>query len=176
MFFLVYSMDAQVKTNTDQNAVKTTTQSVNKKQTPANPKTKSTNVVNQQQINNPNAPVIVFDKMIHDYGTIEQMGDGNCEFIMTNEGKEPLILSNVRSSCGCTTPQWPRNPILPGESATIKVKYDTKRVGPFKKHIYVHSNAKTERVTLTISGSVNAKPGAVIPEKKKPTPSNTIKR
>lgn len=50
------------------------------------------------QANNPNAPVITFDKLIHDYGTIAQNGNGNCEFIFTNEGKEPLILSNVRAS------------------------------------------------------------------------------
>ena len=56
------------------------------------------------QANNPNAPIIKFDKMEHDYGTIEQNADGNCEFKFTNEGKEPLILSNVRSSCGCTVP------------------------------------------------------------------------
>jgi len=50
------------------------------------------------QANNPNAPVIEFDKMVHDYGTIEQDADGNCEFTFTNKGKEPLILSNVRAS------------------------------------------------------------------------------
>ena len=51
-----------------------------------------------EQENNPNAPIIKFDKTVHDYGTIQQHGDGNCEFKFTNEGKEPLILSNVRSS------------------------------------------------------------------------------
>ena len=51
-----------------------------------------------EQANNPNAPVITFDKLVHDYGTIAQYDDGNCEFTFTNEGKEPLILSNVRSS------------------------------------------------------------------------------
>ncbi len=50
------------------------------------------------QANNPNAPIVTFDKVVHDYGTIEQHADGNCEFKFTNTGKEPLILSNVRSS------------------------------------------------------------------------------
>ena len=50
------------------------------------------------QADNPNAPVATFDKLVHDYGTIEQHADGNCEFVFTNTGKEPLILSNVRSS------------------------------------------------------------------------------
>jgi hypothetical protein len=59
-------------------------------------------LANQQaqnpQASNPNAPIATFDKMVHDYGTIEQHADGNCEFTFTNTGKEPLILSNVRAS------------------------------------------------------------------------------
>jgi len=78
-----------------------------------------------EKVSNPNAPVITFDKTVHDYGTLQQHGDGKCEFTFTNNGKEPLILSNVRSSCGCTVPTWPRQPVLPGQSEVIKVKYDT---------------------------------------------------
>ena len=72
---------------------------------------------------NPNAPKIEFVKLVHDYGTIYKNGDGNCEFEFTNTGKEPLILTNVKSSCGCTVPKWPRQPILPGKTDVIKVKY-----------------------------------------------------
>jgi len=122
-------------------------------------------IENKEQVNNPNAPIITFSEVEYDYGTMEQLADGNCEFTFTNDGQEPLILSNVRSSCGCTTPKWPRQPILPGDSEVIKVKYDTKKVGTFKKYIYVTSNATSERVTLTIKGKVEAKPGVVIPEK-----------
>lgn len=50
------------------------------------------------QVDNPNAPVIEFDKKVHDYGTIAKGDDGNCEFTFTNKGREPLILSNVRAS------------------------------------------------------------------------------
>ncbi|GAB4311480.1 MAG: DUF1573 domain-containing protein [Bacteroidales bacterium] len=114
----------------------------------------------------PNAPVITFDKMVHDYGEIPKGGDGTCEFKFKNEGKEPLILSNVRSSCGCTVPSWPRQPILPGESNVIKVKYDTKRVGIINKSIYVYSNAKTSPVTLKIKGKVLAEGATSLPEKK----------
>jgi hypothetical protein len=115
---------------------------------------------------NPNAPDIKFDKLVHDYGTVEQHGDGRCEFTFTNEGKEPLILSNVRSSCGCTVPEWPRQPILPGQSEVIKVKYDTKRVGVINKSVYVYSNAKESPVTLKIKGKVEAKSAQTMPEKK----------
>ncbi len=119
-----------------------------------------------KQASNPNAPVIKFDKTTHDYGTIEQHGDGTCEFTFTNEGKEPLILTNVRSSCGCTTPTWPREPILPGQSKVIKVKYDTKRIGIINKTVHVYSNATTPSVTLRIKGKVVTKPNSAIPAKK----------
>ena len=117
------------------------------------------------QANNPNAPVVKFDKVVHDYGEMEQHGDGRCEFKFTNEGKEPLILSNVRSSCGCTVPEWPRQPILPGQSDVIKVKYDTKRVGMINKSISVYSNASQSPVTLRIKGKIHAKSAGTLPEK-----------
>jgi len=115
---------------------------------------------------NPNAPDIKFDKLVHDYGTLEQHGNGRCEFTFTNKGKEPLILSNVRSSCGCTVPEWPRQPILPGQSEVIKVKYDTKRIGAINKSVYVYSNAKESPLTLKIKGKVQAKSAQTMPEKK----------
>ncbi|MCD4698375.1 MAG: DUF1573 domain-containing protein [Bacteroidales bacterium] len=119
----------------------------------------------QGQPDNPNAPVINFDKLVHDYGELEQHGNGRCEFAFINEGKEPLILSNVRSSCGCTVPEWPRQPILPGQSEVIKVKYDTKRIGMINKSITVYSNAKKSPITLRIKGKVNAKSAMALPEK-----------
>lgn len=115
---------------------------------------------------NANAPVLSFDKTVHDYGQIEQHGDGKCEFKFTNTGKEPLILSNVRSSCGCTVPQWPRQPILPGDTETIYVKYDTKRVGIINKSIQVYSNASDSPLTLKIKGKVLAQGKSSLPEKK----------
>ena len=106
------------------------------------------------QAENPNAPDIKFSKLVHDYGTVQKEGDGNCEFEFSNTGKEPLVLSDCRSSCGCTVPQWNREPILPGKKGTIKVHYDTKRVGPINKTITVLSNAKTSSVVLRIQGNV----------------------
>lgn len=117
------------------------------------------------QAENPNAPVIKFDKTVHDYGTMQQHGDGKCEFKFTNEGKEPLILSNVRSSCGCTVPTWPRQPVLPGQSEVIKVKYDTKRVGMINKSIHVYSNAKVSPLTLKIKGKIEVASATKAPTK-----------
>ncbi|HBF87108.1 MAG TPA: hypothetical protein DDX39_00590 [Bacteroidales bacterium] len=103
---------------------------------------------------NPNAPEISFDKEAHDFGKIEKAGNGSCIFKFTNIGKEPLTLTNVKASCGCTTPYWPKEPIESGKSAEIKVKYDTNRIGKFSKTISVYSNAKTSMKRLKISGEV----------------------
>lgn len=105
---------------------------------------------------NPNAPEITFETDVHDYGTIKQAADGNCEFKFTNTGKEPLIISNAVGSCGCTVPTYPKEPILKGQSAVIKVHYDTKRVGGFTKNVTITSNAKTATKVLTIKGTVEA--------------------
>lgn len=100
---------------------------------------------------------IVFDEMVHNYGTITQGADGNCEFKFTNKGKAPLVLNNVHASCGCTVPTWPKKPILPGEEGIIKVKYNTARIGNFNKTITVNSNAANSTVILRIKGNVVAK-------------------
>ena len=105
---------------------------------------------------NPNAPEITFENDVHDYGTIKQGADGNCEFKFTNTGKEPLIIANAVGSCGCTVPTFPKEPLLKGQSAIIKVHYDTKRVGAFTKNVTVTSNAKTGSKILTIKGTVEA--------------------
>lgn len=126
------------------------------------------NAISQQaaeQPANPNAPVISFDKTSYDYGTMYQQGDGNTFFVYTNNGKEPLILSRVKSSCGCTIPKWSRQPLLPGQSDTIKVKYDTKRIGSFHKSITITSNASEPSVVLKIKGKVIPEPAESMPTK-----------
>jgi len=89
-----------------------------------------------------------------DYGTIEKGADGVRIFEFTNTGNAPLILSKVKSSCGCTVPQWSKEPIMPGESGEIQVKYDTQRVMPIRKTITVTSNAERPTVALKIKGDV----------------------
>ncbi len=98
--------------------------------------------------------VINFESTVHDYGTIEQGSDGAYEFKFTNEGKTPLILSNVRSSCGCTIPSWTKEPVAPGKDGAIKVVYNTHNIGSFSKSITVSSNAKNAEVVLQIKGNV----------------------
>ena len=100
-------------------------------------------------------PKIAFTEQEHNYGTLQKGGDGNCEFVFTNDGNEPLILSNVKASCGCTVPTWTKEPIMPGKTGTIKVRYNTNNIGAFTKTITVTSNAvNTPRLTLKIRGKV----------------------
>lgn len=101
---------------------------------------------------------IIFEKLVHDYGTIEQGGNGVCEFKYTNKGEKPLVLSNVKASCGCTVPKWPREPLEAGQSNVISVKYNTNNVGSFSKSITVTSNASNTPVVLRIKGTVVKKP------------------
>lgn len=105
---------------------------------------------------NPNGPEITLDTEVIDYGTIDQGADGVRVFKIKNTGKEPLIISNAQGSCGCTTPEWPKEPIRPGETKDMKVKYDTQRVGNFEKTVTITSNAKTPSKVVKIKGVVKA--------------------
>ncbi len=99
---------------------------------------------------------IKFEKEVMDYGTIEQHSDGVRVFTFSNTGNAPLIISDVKTSCGCTVPTYSKEAILPGKSGEIKVSYDTKRLGLFTKTITVLSNANQERKTLKIKGTILA--------------------
>ncbi len=99
---------------------------------------------------------IEFKSETIDYGEISKGSDGVRVFEFTNTGNAPLVISNVRSSCGCTIPKKPEEPILPGKTGQIEVKYDTNRVGPIRKAITVTSNADTATKVLKIKGTVKA--------------------
>lgn len=129
---------------------------------PKGEKPKSEKPVNPKKVKE---PMIEFEKTEHDYGTVTKGGNGECEFRFKNTGKADLVLSNVRSSCGCTVPSWPKEPIPPKGTAVIKVKYDTNRVGPINKTVTVESNASnTSKVQLKIKGNVANKPAEKAPE------------
>ncbi len=101
---------------------------------------------------------IDFVSKVMDYGTIEHNADGARKFVFTNNGTEPLLIKNAKGSCGCTVPTWPREPIAPGVTAEIGVKYATNRVGKFTKTITLTTNASKKPVILTIKGEVNPAP------------------
>ena len=97
---------------------------------------------------------ITFTEMEHDYGEVQKGGNGICEFVYKNTGNAPLMLTNVRSSCGCTVPSWSREPLMPGQTGKIKVKYNTNNVGTINKSITVESNAAKGKTILKIKGKV----------------------
>ena len=99
---------------------------------------------------------IDFEKEVMDYGTLDQYSDGMRVFTFSNTGNAPLIISNVKTSCGCTVPSYSKEAILPVKTGEIKVSYDTKRLGSFTKTITVLSNASQERKTLKIKGIIVA--------------------
>jgi hypothetical protein len=100
---------------------------------------------------------MVFANEVIDYGTISQNADGKREFVFTNNGNAPLVITNAQGSCGCTVPSTPKEPILPGSKGTIGVKYDTSRPGTFTKTVTISSNAAGQPTkVLTIKGNVVA--------------------
>ena len=104
-----------------------------------------------------NGAGMVFVTETIDYGTVAHNSDGKREFVFTNNGNKPLIITNAQGSCGCTVPTYPKEPIAPGGKGVIGVKYDTSRGGQaFTKTVTLTTNAATPNKTLTIKGNVLA--------------------
>jgi hypothetical protein len=99
-------------------------------------------------------PIFQFENEVIDYGEIAHNSDGNRVFKFKNIGKAPLIITSVKGSCGCTVPTKPEEPIMPGETGEIKVKYATNRVGPFAKTITITSNAFESNKIVRVKGRV----------------------
>jgi len=112
---------------------------------------------------------IEFKQTEIDYGTINKNADGTRVFEFTNTGDAPLFINRVKSSCGCTVPSKPTQPIMPGKSDKIVVKYNTHRAGPFRKTITVYSNATNNVVILKIKGKV-VDPNAINLQRKTGSP------
>ncbi len=102
---------------------------------------------------------IKFDKKVHDYGQFaETDGPQACTFTFTNIGDAPLIINQAVASCGCTVPEYTKEPIMPGKSGELKVTYNGagKFPGQFKKSITVRTNGKIEMTRLYVSGNMSA--------------------
>ena len=101
-------------------------------------------------------PEVKFNKNVHDYGSVkEEVEVALSEFEFTNTGKTPVVIQRVITSCGCTTPSYTREPVLPGKKGKVKVAYNTiHRPGTFRKNVRVYTNVPDTVYTLTIKGSV----------------------
>lgn len=99
-------------------------------------------------------PVMSFEKTEVDYGTIQQNADPLRKFKFKNTGTEPLVIKNARGSCGCTVPLYKKEPIMPGETSDIEVRYATDRIGVFTKTVTIETNEGDQSRVLTIKGNV----------------------
>ena len=109
----------------------------------------------ETKASNPNAPKLEFKEESYSFGEVVEGPQVTHEFKFSNTGKEPLILSNVKASCGCTTPVWPKEAVLPGKDAVILVTYNTQgRPGAFTKSITITSNADNPSKVIYIKGEV----------------------
>jgi len=119
-------------------------------------------------------PAITFKAEEIDYGQVEKGANGVREFVFTNTGSKPLIISDAKGSCGCTVPTFPKEAIMPGNTGKISVKYDTQRIGQFTKFVTLTTNIEGERSTvrLTIKGNVAEQPAPVPTNKSMLAPTN----
>lgn len=102
--------------------------------------------------------VLTFTADTYDFGSIPQGTPVNHVFSFKNTGTEPLVITSVTASCGCTTPEWPKEPVRPGATASIKAIYNAAAMGPFTKTITVVSNANPNQKVLIIKGEVKTTP------------------
>ena len=101
-------------------------------------------------------PVMTFETTTVQYGEIEQGADPLRTVNFTNTGTEPLVINSAKGSCGCTVPNYPKEPIMPGQTSVIEVRYDTKRVGPINKTVKIKTNegANVQHV-LYVKGKIS---------------------
>ena len=109
----------------------------------------------QEKVETKPGPQITFEEVSFDFGDIQQGDKVQHVFAFENTGTEPLILTNVQTTCGCTVPKWPREPIPPGQRAEIKVHFDSSgKMGKVNKVVKVISNAVTPISQVTITTNI----------------------
>ncbi len=113
---------------------------------------------------------VEFEEMEFDFGTIDEGEKASHKYKFKNTGSEPLIISNAKGSCGCTVPQWPKDPIAPGESSEILVEFNSKnKKGKQSKRVTITANTDPTQTFLTIKGEVTPDPNKPAPAAKTPT-------
>ena len=102
-------------------------------------------------------PEIIFDTTIYNFRVIDRGSNAECIFTFINKRQTPIVISQVKASCGCTAPTWSKEPIKPNASGNVRVKYNTNTVGTFIKTVAVYTNRSKEPIILTIKGEVKKK-------------------
>jgi hypothetical protein len=117
------------------------------------------NAQNAEKTAPTDGPKMEFEISEHDFGDLDEGPKAKVAFKFTNTGNKPLVLSDVKASCGCTTPYWPKEPIMPGKSETISAEYNTQgRPGPFNKAITITANTEPATKMIFIKGNVKKAP------------------
>lgn len=119
----------------------------------AKPNEKAVNFA-KTDIPNPNAGVLTFETEEIDYGSIPQHADGMRVFKFTNTGTNPIVITQVKTSCGCTVPTYSKEPVMAGATGEIHIKYATDKIGKFTKTVTVMSNASEPNKVIRIKGEV----------------------
>ncbi|WP_435254510.1 DUF1573 domain-containing protein [Tenacibaculum sp. A30] len=127
----------------------------------ASSKVKKENVENAEKRDNTisqGAPEISFDKEEFDFGTVKEGEVVETTFVVTNTGKSDLVITHAQASCGCTVPEWTKDPIAPGETGNIKVSFNTSgRTNKQSKSVTLTTNTEKGREIIKISGMVTPK-------------------
>lgn len=118
--------------------------------------TKVKNTPNTQQVA-ANSTSIKVDRMVHDFGTLTTKTPVTTKFTVTNTGNEPLVITNAKGSCGCTVPDWPKEPIAPGSTGTIDVTFSPKGNGSQSKTVTIMANTEPINTVLTVKSTVEIK-------------------
>jgi uncharacterized protein (DUF58 family) len=118
--------------------------------------------------------VIKFKNESHDFGKVEEGVQATHTFEFTNTGTAPVVISNAQASCGCTTPDWTKEPVMPGKTGKVTASFNSQgRPGKFSKTVTVISNSETPQIVLSIKGEVNPK-AAVAEKAAEPTPAAAV--
>ncbi len=141
---------------------------------PANNATPTPQPVQPQTPPPPSGPKtnMTFDSPSFDFGTVKEGEKVEHTFKFKNTGKEPLVISNAKGGCGCTVPQWPREPIAPGAASEIKVVFNSQgKAGKRNQAVTITANTEPATTTIRLVGEVEGKGGATATNNNAPTPS-----
>lgn len=141
------NLQNKTETESSETASANTTPTEN---TVANP-----NLTNGQVISNADAPIMTFAEMEHDFGDIKPGAVVKHTFTFKNTGKSPLIISNASATCGCTVPEWPKEPVAPGAEGKIDVQFDSHgKSGQVSKTITIEANTQPSTNQIAIKTNI----------------------
>ncbi|QNF34381.1 DUF1573 domain-containing protein [Adhaeribacter swui] len=152
---LAVSLLAAGCNNSNSNSEGDSTETTASASTPAVNAVANPNLTNEQVMSNADAPVMTFTEMEHDFGDIKPGAVVKHTFTFKNTGKSPLIISNASATCGCTVPEWPKDPVAPGAEGKIDVQFDSHgKTGQQSKTITIEANTQPSTNQIAIKTNI----------------------